>query len=85
MEIEAVAEELVKLAIARNASRIIEIDRMVDILKRLFPQHSEHTITEQLIHQVSLRDGAVAWTGVHLTRTSKSKTRRQAPIPPRYH
>lgn len=82
MEIEAVAEDLVKLAIAQNPSRIVEIDRMVDILKRLFPQHSEHTITAQLIHQVSLRDGAVAWTGARMNKASTSKQRRQAPVPP---
>lgn len=58
MELKAFAHELVTLATARNASRIVEIDRMVDILKRMFPQQSERSITAQLIREVRRMDGA---------------------------
>lgn len=82
MELEAIAHELVTLAIAQNASRIVEIDRMVDILKRMFPQQSERSITAQLIREVRLMDGAVAWMGAD---GYIPKARRQGHAPPRHH
>lgn len=82
MQLEAIAHELVTLAIAQNASRIVEIDRMLDILKRMFPQQTEPSITAQLIREVRLMDGAVAWMGAD---GYLPKAHRQAPGSSRHH
>ncbi len=75
MELETVARELAKLAIHQDAGGTVETDHMVDILKRLFPQHPRDRIAA-LVNETLRREGAIAQTGARMTKASRAVSHR---------